>query len=117
MDINEFFSKNWYRDTLVAELGLPKENHPLGSGVITFNELREKVARKHLGNEVVDSLEFKKRWLEHEIKVYEKCIQRDEANYNTQPKRMQKTSVLPRAIAEDRVRVEELRAQLIALNK
>ncbi len=118
--MEKFFNTHWYRQTLLEELGLPEitgsseESNKNGS----FEELRRKVAIKWLGEKAVNSKEFKKRELEHQIKVSEFCIKRDSANRVINDKQFGKgmfknrKSLLPGVIREERANLRSLKRQL-----
>lgn len=108
MNANTFFTTKWYRDSLLKELGIPDDQKTF------FNDLRMQVAKKHLGD-FVDTVEFKKLWLQHEIEVIKFCIDRDQKNFNSQTKAQQKRSGLPADIIEFQAEMAELEKQLAVL--
>lgn len=103
--LSQFFQNYTYRSQFLEVLNL--SDSPL-----SFEKLRIEAAKKLFGAEFVDSKEFKIAYLEDQERIYVKCIERDELNFNLQDKRRQKHSVLPQSIAEDKLKLQKIRKQL-----
>jgi len=117
-DLKEFFTINWFRSTLLSELGL-ESDEPLNSIEMSkngsFNELRIKVAQKWFGEECIGSNEFKKAEIQHNIDVIKNCISRDQTNYDSQTVLQKRKSSIPFSIERQKEKLKKYFDELKAM--
>lgn len=117
METKEFFTTHWYRDTLIESI--LKLNSSYEEKNKSFNLLRLDLAILLFGEEKVNSIEFKKSWIEAEIETFNFCIERDSKQLEENSKIFGKnkfknrSSVLPDSIKEDKKELLLLKSQLL----
>lgn len=116
MTVKQFFSKDWFRSTLIEAILEIEANY--NHEPVSFNDLRLKLAELLFGKKYVESNEFKKLWIQSEIETLEFCIKRDsknlEANNKVFGKNMYKgrKSGLPDDIRENKEEIVKLKKEL-----
>lgn len=113
MTQTEFFSTNWHRSTLLSELGMPDDSGSYIHGVTPgFEELRNRVAIKHFGEAVVNSVEFQKLWAADMVDMLTRVRYRDLANYSSKTPAQKKKSNLLTYVAEHEAEIAEWRKKM-----